>query len=133
MSPIFVLQYPQERMMMMSKVRIQRIAKQIERDVTDIIMKGVKDTKIGFVTITGAEVTNDLSYCKIYYTVLGGENREEAASKALERAKGFIRTELSKRLSTRKVPELIFEIDQSIKYGNKIDSMLADLRKEGKV
>lgn len=119
--------------MMMSKVRIQRIAKQIERDVTDIIMKGVKDTKIGFVTITGAEVTNDLSYCKIYYTVLGGENREEAASKALERAKGFIRTELSKRLSTRKVPELIFEIDQSIKYGNKIDSMLADLRKEGKV
>ena len=51
------------------------------------------------------------------------ENRREAATKALLRAKGFIRSELGKRLSTRKVPDLIFEIDESIEYGNKIDMM----------
>lgn len=118
---------------MMSRIRVQRIAKQIERDVVDIIMKDMKDNKVGFITVTGAEVTNDMSFCKIYYSVLGGENREEAAKKALIRAKGFIRSELSKRLSIRKVPELIFEIDQSIEYGNKIDTMLADLRREGKM
>ena len=117
----------------MSQVRMQKLGKQIERDVTDIIMKGVKDTKVGFVTVTGAEVTSDLSYCKIYYSVLGGDDRTEAAKKALERAKGFIRTELGKRLSVRKVPELIFVIDESIEYGNKIDHMLADLRRQGRM
>lgn len=117
----------------MSQIRVQKISKQIERDVVDIIMNDIKDTKVGFVTVTGAEVTNDMSYCKIYYSVLGGESRRDAATKALERAKGFIRTELSKRLSIRKVPELIFEIDKSIEYGNKIDHMLADLRRNGKM
>lgn len=117
----------------MSQIRMQKISKQIERDVTDIIMNEIKDTKIGFVTVTGAEVTSDLSFCKVYYSVLGGDNRTEAATKALERAKGFIRTELAKRLSIRKTPELIFEIDQSIDYGNKIDTMLADLRRQGKM
>lgn len=117
----------------MSQIRIQRISKQIERDVVDIIMNDMKDNKIGFITVTGAQVTNDLSYCKIYYSVLGGDKREEAAAQTLERSKGFIRTELSKRLSIRKVPELIFEIDQSIEYGNKINTMLADLRKQGKM
>ena len=111
----------------MSRIRVQKISKQIERDVTDIIMNEIKDTKIGFVTVTGAEVTNDLSFCKIYYSVLGGENRREAATKA------FIRSELSKRLSIRKVPELIFEIDESIEYGNKIDTMLNELRRQGKM
>ena len=117
----------------MSRIKMQKIEKQIERDVTDIIMKGVKDPKIGFVTITGAEVTNDLSFCKIYYSVLGGDDRTEAAKKALIRSKGFIRSELGKRLSVRKVPELIFEIDESIEYGNKIDTMLADLRRQGRM
>ena len=75
----------------MSHIRVQKLSKQIERDVTDIIMNEIKDTKVGFVTVTGAEVTSDLSFCKIYYSVLGGENRREAATKALTRAKGFIR------------------------------------------
>lgn len=117
----------------MSRVRVQKISKQIERDVTDIIMNEIKDPKVGFITVTGAEVTNDLSFCKVYYSVLGGENRRDAATKALIRAKGFIKTELSKRLSTRKVPELIFEIDESIEYGNKIDMMLNELRRKGRM
>jgi len=117
----------------MSQVRVQKISKQIERDIVNIIMNDIKDTKVGFVTVTGAEVTNDLSHCKVYYSVLGGESRREAATKALERAKGFIKTELAKRLSVRKVPELHFEIDKSIEYGNKIDHMLADLRRQGKM
>ncbi|HAX73261.1 MAG TPA: 30S ribosome-binding factor RbfA [Firmicutes bacterium] len=116
----------------MSQIRMQKISKQIERDVTDIIMNDVKDNKVGFITVTGAEVTNDLSFCKVYYSVLGGENRRDAATQALNRAKGFIRTELGKRLSIRKIPELIFVFDESIEYGNKIDHMLADLRRSGK-
>lgn len=53
----------------MSQIRVQKLSKQIERDVTDIIMNEIKDTKVGFVTVTGAEVTSDLSFCKIYYSV----------------------------------------------------------------
>ena len=117
----------------MGQIRTQKISKQIERDVVDIIMNDIKDKKVGFITVTGAEVTSDLSFCKVYYSVLGGEERRDAATKALIRAKGFIRTELAKKLSIRKVPELIFEIDKSIEYGNKIDHMLADLRRSGKM
>ena len=107
-----------------------RVSEQMKRHLNEILKREVKDKKVGFITITGCEVTNDLSFCKVYYTVYDSEYSESDAAAALERAKGFIRSELAKRMSLRKMPELIFTIDESTKYGNKIDAMLAELNRK---
>ena len=110
--------------------KVLRISEQMKRHLNEILKREVKDKKVGFITITGCEVTNDLSFCKVYYTVYGSDCSERDAAAALERAKGFIRSELAKRMSLRKMPELIFTIDESTKYGNKIDAMLAELNRK---
>jgi len=111
--------------------KILKISEQMKRHINEILQREVKDKKVGFITITACEVTNDLSFCKVYYTVFGSGYNERDAVAALERAKGFIRSELAKRMSNlRKMPELIFTIDESTKYGNKIDAMLAELNRK---
>ena len=110
--------------------KMLKVAEQMKRHLNEILQREVKDKKVGFITITACEVTNDLSFCKIYYTVYGPGYSERDAAAALERAKGFIRSELAKRMSNlRKMPELIFTVDESTKYGNKIDAMLAELNR----
>lgn len=107
-----------------------KVSEQMKRHLNEILQREVKDKKVGFITITACEVTNDLSFCKVYYTIYGPEYSERDAKVALDRAKGFIRSELAKRMSSlRKMPELVFTIDESTKYGNKIDAMLAELNK----
>ena len=108
----------------------EKIAGLIQKNVSEIIQFSLKDPKIGFITITDAKVTNDLSYAKIFVSFLGQNARKEAGMKALERSKGYIRSELSKRLSTRKVPELIFVLDDSLEKGNRIDSIINDINKK---
>jgi len=105
----------------------EKIAGLIQKNVSEIIQFNLKDPKIGFITITDAQVTNDLSYAKIFVSFLGQNARKEAGMKALERSKGYIRSELSKRLSTRKVPELIFVLDDSLEKGNRIDRIIYEI------
>lgn len=114
----------------MTRLRVQKLERQIERDVSSILMTEVKDSRVGFITITSVQLTNDLSIATIYYTVLGKDERTKAAGEALERAKGFIRTELGKRLQIRKVPEIHFKYDNSSEYGNKIDEILRNLKND---
>ena len=99
-------------------VKQERVAQIILKDVTDIIQFSLKDPNVGFVTITDVQVTNDYSYATIYVSFLGKEERKQAGLKALNRAKGFIRSELGKRLSIRKVPDLIFKLDDSLEKAN---------------
>ena len=105
----------------------EKIAGLIQKNVSEIIQFNLKDPKIGFITITDAQVTNDLSYAKIFVSFLGQNARKEAGMKALERSKGYIRSELSKRLSTRKVPELIFVLDDSLERENRIDRIIYEI------
>lgn len=107
-----------------------KIAGLIQRNISEIIQFDLKDPKVGFITITDAQVTNDLSYAKIFVSFLGANARKEAGLKALERSKGYLRSELSKRLSTRKVPELIFVLDESLEKGNRIDNIINDMNKK---
>lgn len=108
----------------------EKIAGLIQKNVSEIIQFNLKDPKIGFITITDAQVTNDLSYAKIFVSFLGQNARKEAGMRALERSKGYIRSELSKRLSTRKVPELIFVLDDSLEKGNRIEKIIYDINKK---
>jgi len=111
--------------------KMLKVSEQMKRYINEILQREVKDSKIGFITITACEVTNDLSFCTVYYTVYGPGYNERDAAAALERAKGFIRSAVAKRMTNlRKMPELIFKVDESTKYGNKIDAMLADLNRK---
>ena len=104
-----------------------RVASIIKRSISEMLATELSDPKIGFATITDVEVTNDLSFAKIYVTFLGKQERNEAGLKALQRAKGKIRTFISKRLDTRKCPDLIFLLDDSLEKGNRIDAIIEGL------
>lgn len=108
----------------------EKIAELIQRNISEIIQFDLKDPKIGFITVTDCQVTNDLSYAKLFVSFLGQNARKEAGMKALERSKGYIRSELSKKLSIRKVPELIFVLDDALERGNKIEKIIADINKK---
>ncbi len=108
----------------------EKIAELIKRNISEIIQFELKDPKIGFITITDCTVTNDLSYAKLFVSFLGQNARKEAGMKALNRSKGYLRSELSKKMSTRKVPELIFQLDDALERGNKIEKIIADMNKK---
>lgn len=105
----------------------EKVSSAILRNISDIIRNEVKDPKIGFITVTDCEVTNDLSYAKVYVTFLGKEERKKAGMKALERSKGFIRRELSRKIKTRKCPELIFVLDDSLERSDRIENILNNI------
>lgn len=110
-------------------LKIERYNSQFAREISYILQEEVKDQDIKFVTVTGCEITNDLSFAKVYVTVLDKEKKEKTME-ALEGAKSFIRGELSKRIDIRHTPELRFIFDESIEYGNRIEEVLENLKKE---
>lgn len=114
----------------MAKIRTGRVGEQIKKELTSILQTDFKDPRVGFLTITGVEVTNDLSQAKIYLSVFGGDEQKESTLKALASGTGFIRKELGKRIRLRIVPELIFKFDSSIEYGSRIDSLLIQLNEQ---
>lgn len=114
----------------MSRVRAQRVGEQIKKELSDLIMREMKDPRVSFVTVTGVDVTGDLQQATAYVTIYGNDKEKETALQALEKAKGFLRSEIGKRIRLRKTPELSFKLDTSIEYGNRIESLLRDLKKE---
>jgi ribosome-binding factor A len=114
----------------MSSVKQKRLEGIIRKNISDIIQFEVKDADVGFVTITDVEVSNDHSYAKVYCTFLGKNARAQAGLRALNRAKGFIRSALSQRLSIRRTPELIFVIDETEEHGRHIDEIIRQIHKD---
>ncbi len=107
-------------------IKIERINHMIMEEVSKILMLEVKDEDIKFVTVTDCDTSNDLSYCKVYVTVLEQEKKDETL-KALNNASGFIRGELAKRIEIRNIPELKFIYDESVFYGEKIDKIIDEI------
>lgn len=104
-------------------IKIERIASNMIKEISYILMTEIKDQDIKFVTITDCKVTNDLSFAKIYYTVLN-EDRKKETEDALKNAAGFIRRQLADRIDIRHIPELQFVYDESIAYGKKIENII---------
>lgn len=114
----------------MNNMRAERVGEQMKKEIMDIVNNKVKDPRVGFITITDVDVTNDLSQAKVYLTVLGSEKKLMIRLKLQTKRKGFIKSELGSRMRLRIVPELFFEYDESIEYGNKIEKMIQDLHKQ---
>ena len=113
----------------MASIKIERLNHTYQEAISTILMKEVKDQDIKFVTITGVEVTSDLSFAKVYYTVLDQE-KKESTKKALEKASPFIRTKLAESVEVRHTPELRFIYDQSIAYGEHIDKLIEEIKEK---
>lgn len=112
-------------------VKIDRIASQMIKEVSYVLANEVKDSDIRFVTVTDVKVTNDLSFAKVYVTVLK-EDKIEDTLKALKNASGFIRKALALRLNIRHIPELEFVYDESIEYGKKIENIIENIHEQNK-
>ena len=88
----------------------------------------VKDPRLGMISITDVNVSRDLSWAKVYFSLLGTEEDREKTLEGLDRAKGFIRSELAKRLRVRHTPEVLFQFDPSLEQGAKMDALLKTLQ-----
>ena len=106
--------------------KADRIASDIQKYINEIIITEARDELLKSITITGCKVTNDLSYCKVYFTSLS-----ELTKKDLERevneAASFIRGRLSEKIDIRHTPTLVFVYDESIAYGEKIENIIKNL------
>ena len=107
-------------------IKIERISSQMTKEISYILATEVKDKTLKFVTITDCKVTNDLSFAKIYYTILDQDKIEES-KKAFKNASGFIRKTLADRIDIRHIPELEFVYDESIEYGKKIEDKIREI------
>lgn len=109
--------------------RSTRVADLIMADISDILLREIRDPRIKSVTITGVKLTDDLRHAKVYYVEMGKDTCDPQLKTALENATGFLKRELGKRLKLRYLPDIIFMFDESFTYGSKIDRLLAELRK----
>lgn len=112
--------------------RSEKVSEAIHEMASALIVKGLKDPRIGFVTITGVKVTDDLHLATIYFTVVGTDEEKKATEQGLNSAKGYMRKEMGKNLRMRYVPDLIFKYDSSLDYGNRIDSLLRQIHTDDK-
>lgn len=110
--------------------RVDRLRKQIQDLVAEIIHRRVKDPKIGIVTITDVELTGDLREAKVFYSILGDESTQRSTSRALRKAHGFIQTELARELNIRKAPLIEFKIDRSAERASRIQELLEQIHQE---
>lgn len=111
----------------MSK-RTERVADLIRRELADILMNRMRDPRLGFVSITGAEVTGDLSHATVYLSSLDGAEGRVQVVKVLSGAVPFLRRELAPRLGLREVPTLRFVYDESIERGARIEDLLRKIK-----
>jgi ribosome-binding factor A len=110
----------------MNTSRRGRIADQIQRELAEVVRLEMRDPRIGMITLTGVELSNDQSHAKVFFTVLGAPSDAEDTREGLQRAAGFLRSSLAHRLTTRKVPELHFEYDESVERGMRLSKLIDD-------
>ncbi len=115
---------------MANNVKQRRLEGIIRKNISEIVQFSVKDPNVGFVTINDVRVSNDHSYATVYCTFLGKSERAAAGLKALNRAKGHIRSELAQRLAIRRTPELTFVIDETELNGRHIDEIINEIHRQ---
>ena len=109
--------------------RAKRLGEQIQRELTELLRRDVKDERIGNVTITAGNVSGDLRTAKVYYLVFGKEGADPKVQQGLTSAAGFLRNALSKALMIRYTPTLTFELDTTIEHGVRLTQLIDSLKK----
>ena len=117
---------------MSSQLRIEKLQELIKQEMSKMLLREIKDPRIGFVTVTEVEMTGDLREAKIYVSIMGGEEKIKESLEGLQSALGFIRREIGQRVRLRFTPEISFALDTSLDYSEHIQKILLDIEKEGK-
>ena len=111
-------------------IKTERLGNVLHREISQILMTEIKDQDLKFVTITKVDLSSDLSYAKVYFTCLDNDKKDKVL-KDINNASRFIRSELMRRkIEIRNMPELTFVFDDSIEYGNKIESIIEKIHEE---
>jgi ribosome-binding factor A len=114
----------------MTRLRPERVQEALRQEISRIMLSEIKDPRIGFLTITKVELTKDLRYAKVYFSVLGGAKEKALALKGLNSAKGYIKGVVADRIKLRLVPEISFRIDESIEHTQEIYDLLRKAKKK---
>lgn len=117
----------------MARLRVEKVQEAIQHELSNMLLLDVKDPRIKFVTVTGVELTDDMSYATIFVSMYGKEEEQEAAWKALNKALGYMRSEIAKRIRLRFAPQLILKKDTSMEYSAHIETILNKIKAEDAV
>jgi ribosome-binding factor A len=110
--------------------RQQKVQNALKREISDIIQNELKDPRLGFVTITGVEISPDLKFAKVFFSVLGKDEDYKKTKQALDSGLGFIRRLIAQRIKLRLVPELMFKEDKSAEYSIRIEELLNQIKEQ---
>lgn len=113
----------------MASLKSKKVGSEMVKVISEIIANDSRDELLKTVTITACDVANDLSFAKVYFTSISNLTKEQI-EKEMNEASGFIRTELASKIDIRIIPKLKFVYDESIEYGNRIESILQELKNE---
>ncbi len=114
----------------MSFRRADKVADLMKAEISDILLRQINDPQVQGITVTGIRVTDDLRQARVFFVRMGENACGEETRKGLNRAAGFVRRELGKRLRLRYVPEISFTFDESFEYGDRINRLLAEIEKD---
>ena len=114
----------------MNYKRTERVNELLQEEISEILLREIKDPRIGFITITNAKTASDLSHIKVFVSILGDEGERNLTLMGLRSASGYIRQLLKKRINLRKIPEIKFVYDPSIEQGDRINRILQELKEK---
>jgi ribosome-binding factor A len=114
----------------MGQLRIDKIQELIKQEVSNMILRELKDPRIGFATVTQVEVSGDLRHAKIFVSIMGNDQQKDQTWEGLKSSLGHIRSELGKRIRLRFTPEITLHLDASLDYSVKIQELLEKVKKE---
>ena len=114
----------------MPSYRLEQIGHQIQAELSDLLLREVRDPRLGFVTITQVNVSSDLSIARVNISCYGDETEQKESLRALKHAAGFLRTAVSKRIRMRTMPQLIFHLDHSMAHAEEVQRTLRSLEPE---
>ena len=115
--------------------RVERVAALIRREISHLLINGIRDERVqqAMITITEVQVSGDLQHCKVFVSIYGDKNQTKLVMSGLDAASGFLRGELGRKLQLRRAPEIVFQLDRGLEKGTSVLNLLERLDKERKV
>lgn len=111
--------------------RSERVSDLVYREVSNILLRDIKDPRVELVTVTGTRVSDDLRHAIVFYSVIGDDKRWAEVAQGLKSSRGYVKRELGKRLKMKYLPDIKFVEDRTMEKGEKMDRLLSDLVNNG--
>lgn len=110
--------------------RIEKVNEMMKREISVMLLQELRDPRLMFVTVTDVEVSRDLQHAKVFYSVLGNEQKLAEVEDALHKAKGYVRRLIGQRITLRYTPEIDFVYDKTVQYSDRIEQTLQDIKNQ---